>query len=511
MKKTYKYLFLLIGLSILGCSDLEEEPVGLLAPEGFFTSVNDIQTAVNGAYGHMQHEDFWGRKFSLPLMLRSDMVAIGDPTTATRRIDHDNFTVAADNGMMSDSWPRTYRIITAANQAIAGADFVDAPESIENPVVAQARFIRAFAYFHLVRQYGDIPYLDAPVTDADAAGSISKTPKADVYANIIADLEYAKTWLPDTQSARSLPSKAAAQGYLSLVYLTMGDYPNAYNEAKEVIMNEGDYALGLEPDFQNLFNADEIDGSNEPLFAIDYNGFRDANTTDQGRDYQPPLTGIRSNEFGNIGGGWSVAVPSLEVFNNWDDEDYRKAVSFDATGIFNGVVEPYTIFETFNSRAVNRPHIAKYARYPGATFDGNGRASSHNYSMLRYAEVLLIAAEALNEVTPGTAEADGYVNRVRARARNSNGVTSGLFPADISAGMSQDDFRDMVLEERRLELAFEFKRWYDIARREMGNEVFGPGGLEERPNFTASRDYLFPLPADELARNTNLLPQNTGY
>ena len=127
---------------------------------------------------------------------------------------------------------------------------------------------------------------------------------------------------------------------------------------------------------------------------------------------------------------------------------------------------------------------------------------------MRYAEVLLIAAEALNETQPGSAEADGYVNRVRARARNGNG---NAFPADVAPGMSQDEFRDMVLEERKWELAFELKRWYDIARRKLGDKVFAADGLEPQPNFSAARDYLLPIPSDELVRNPNLEPQNTGY
>ncbi|TBN03669.1 RagB/SusD family nutrient uptake outer membrane protein [Hyunsoonleella flava] len=503
MKTTYKFLFLLIGLSIVGCSDLEEEPVGLLAPEGFFQSPKDIQTAVNGVYGHMTHEDFWGRKMSLTLMLRSDMVDIGDPTTSTRRIEHNEFNVPTDNGMISGYWNRVYQIIAAANQAIAGAELVGAPDEQKNPITAQAYFVRAFAYFHLVRQFGDIPYLDAPVTDAEAAGSISKTSAAEVYANIIADLEFAKQWLPNTQSSRTIPAKSAAHSYLALVHLTLGDYQNAYNEAKGVIDNEGVYDLDLEADYQDLFDATKIDASKEPIFALDFNGFRDG---DAGQDYQAALTGIRSDEQYGIGGGWSVAVPSLAVYNSWNDQDYRKAVSFDATGVFNGNVEPFTNFRDFNSRAVNRPHIAKYTRATGVTANNNGRASQHNHSMMRYAEVLLIAAEALNEVSPGSSEAEGYVNRVRARARN-----GGSFPADVS-GLSQDDFRTLVLEDRKWELAFEFKRWYDIARRRLGSEVFSASGLEgEKPNFDPNQDYLFPLPADELARNSNLLPQNPGY
>lgn len=436
-------------------------------------------------------------------MLRGDMVDIGDPTTATRRIEHNDFNVPADNGMISGYWNRVYQIIAAANQAIAGAELVDVAEDVKNPITAQAYFVRAFAYFHLVRQFGDIPYLDKPVTDAEEAGSISKTSAADVYTKIIADLEFAKTWLPNTQASRTIPAKSAAHSYLALVHLTMGHYQKAYDEAKGVIDNEGTYDLALEGDYQELFNATTIDGSKEPIFALDFNGFRDG---DAGQDYQAALTGIRADEQYGLGGGWSVAVPSFAVFNSWDDRDYRKAVSLDVTGIFNGNVEPYTVFRDFHSRAVNRPHIAKYTRLTGVTANNNGRASQHNHAMMRYAEVLLIAAEALNEVSAGSAEAHGYVNRVRARARN--GAT---FPADV-AGLSQDDFRTLVLEDRKWELAFEFKRWYDIARRKMGTEVFSASGLEgAKPNFDPSQDYLLPLPADELARNPNLLPQNPGY
>jgi len=502
----YKLHFLLVaGFSIIACSDLEEKPVGVLAPDGFFTTPGDIQTAANAAFGHMVHEDFWGRKMSLPLMLRSDMVAIGDPTTATRRIEHDEFNVPADNGMIEGYWLRVYQVIAAANQAIAGAADVEASDAVKNPIVAQAYFARAFAYFHLVRQFGDIPYVGDVVTDLAEASTISKTSAADVYANIISDLEFAKTWLPNTQAARSIPAKSAAHSYLALVHLTMGNYQEAYNEAKEVIENEGAYDLGLEADYQDLYDAGKIDGSKEPIFVLDHIGATDG---DDGRDYQAALTGLRNDEQYGFGGGWSVAVPSLEVYNRWDGRDYRKSVSLDTTGVFNGVTKDFTVFKESggSGRGVNRPHIAKYTRRFGPTATGNGRGSNYNYMMMRYGEVLLIAAEALNEVSAGSSEAEGYVNRVRERARNGSS-----FPADV-AGMSQDDFRTMVLEERKWELAFEFKRWYDIARRKLGSEVFSASGLEgAKPNFDPAQDYLYPLPADELARNPNLAPQNPGY
>ncbi|NER17852.1 RagB/SusD family nutrient uptake outer membrane protein [Spongiivirga citrea] len=500
--KNLAYLSLLL-LFFTGCSDLEEVPEGQLAPDGFFQSPQDVQTVINGAIGSMATEAYWGRKLSLPIMLRSDMVSIGDQGTPGRRQDVNNFTMADDNGMVTALWPRAYLVIGATNEAILAAEGLDFPAEQVNPIKAQAHFFRAYTYYHLVRLFGDIPYLDRPVDNIAEARTISKTSAVDVYQNIISDLLEAKSNLPDVQPTRALPSKATAAAFLASVYLTIGDFSNAYAEAKFVIDNEGTFELELTPDFQDLFNADVQGSLKEPLLNLDFNGFSDGNT---GRDYTPALTGIRANEKGNIGGGWSVAVPTIEVYNTWDGRDYRKAVSLDTTGIFDGIVEPFSKFPDFDSRNIQSAYIAKYTRFPGQTSAGNGRGSSLNYALMRYAEVLLIAAEALNETSPGSAEAAGYVNRVRARARN-----GGAFPEDVVAGLSQDEFRDLIIEERKWELAFEFKRWYDIKRRQLGNEVFGPTGLEPQPNFDPARDYLFPLPNDELERNPNLLPNNSGY
>ncbi len=508
--KNLKYLFLLIGFSMVSCSDLIEQPVGLLAPEGFFKTTDDIQVAVDGAFTHAINEKFWGRKLSIALMLRSDMVNL--QSDQTRRVEHNDFTTLGSNGMISEFWLKTYQGIAGANLAIAGAEDVDVDVATKNPVTAQAYFIRAFYYFHLVRQFGAVPYLDAPVTDAEAAGSISRTPADQVYANIIADLEFAKQWLPDTQSSRAIPAKSAASSYLALVYLTMGEYQNAYNEAKEVIDNAGTYDLALDPNFQNLFDANAIDGSKEPIFALDYNNFEAPNNA---YDQIAPMTGIRGDDR-NSGGGWSVAVPTLAVYDTWPAGDYRRTVSLDEEASIGGTVVDYTQFDiSGHQHAANQPYIAKYTRLPGAFARGNARATSHNYSMMRYAEVLLIAAEAAVEIG-NNAAAMNYMNEVRARARMGGVTQTGAgaevtvppsaVPADITGMVTIDD----VLEERRLELAFECKRWYDIARRKIGAEVFSASGLEgEKPAFTED-DYLMPLPADEIERNPNII-QNPGY
>ena len=164
--KKIKYLFLLIGLSIIGCSDLEENPITELSPDSYFSALSLVQVEgfVAGSYGHMIHRNFMSREMTQALMFRSDMMAIGR-TGAQERIDHDNFTVQADNGLIAGGsnvyWPKVYQIIRAANDAVkSGKLLTEGDEAVKNEVIARARFARAFAYFHLVRQFGDIPYLD---------------------------------------------------------------------------------------------------------------------------------------------------------------------------------------------------------------------------------------------------------------------------------------------------------------------------------------------------------------
>ncbi|WP_299098486.1 RagB/SusD family nutrient uptake outer membrane protein [uncultured Winogradskyella sp.] len=503
--KTFKILMLLImGLSIMGCSDLEEEPVGLLSPDGFFTSTQDIQTAIDGSLTHAINEEIWGRKLSIALMLRSDMVNL--QSTQTRRVEMDTHTITGDNEMVYDPWTRIYLGIAAANNAIAGAEDVAVDEAVKNPVTAQAYFARAFYYFHLVRLFGDVPYIDTPVDDIGAASSLSNTPESEVYDRIIADLQWAKTWLPNTQASRSIPSKGAASSYLALVYLTragtsdMTYFQMAYDEAYEVIQNAGTYNYALDPDFQTLFNANKIDNSIEPIFALDYNNVE---APDNAYDQISPMCGIRGDD------GWSVAVPTMAVYQSFDADDYRTRVSFQTEATINGTTVDFTQFDiSGHEHAANQPYMAKYSRYPGEFARGSKRATSHNYSMMRYAEVLLIAAEAGVEV--GSPLALGFLNEVRGRARNGGETTNGGYveetvaasavPADLGSITVAD-----VLEERRIELAFECKRWYDIKRRQLGDQVFSASGYEgAKPEWNSAVDYDTPIPQDEIDRNPNL-------
>jgi starch-binding outer membrane protein, SusD/RagB family len=497
----------ILGFFLLGCSDLEESPVSVISPDTFIKSTAELQAIVNGSYGLMTAERYWGRSLPLTLLLMSDMCDIGNTATNLERREVNNFSATDTNRMVSGFYPQSYSIIATANQAIDGAKKLTGEDPAKvRAIVAQAYFFRAFTYYNLVRIFGDIPYIDFSVTDISQIDRIFKTKEADVYQKIIADLEFAKANLPDKTTVKAKPSKATAAAYLASVYLTIKNYQKAYDEAKYVINNEALFGLGLEPDFQNLFKSTTALTLKEPLFTIDYNNLE---VLDQGRDFMGFLTAINRDETYVATGGFSVAVPSNKVFSTWDQRDYRRAVSFDT--VFrapSATSAPVSILTTLppGSVGVKRAHIAKYSRFAGPT-GLNLRTSSYNYATMRYAEVLLTAAEALNELTPGTAEADGYINRVRARARNKKGVLVS-FPPNVTAGLSQVDFRKAVVEERRLELAFEFVRWFDIKRLNIGVEAFGPTGLEPQPNFNPTKHYLLPFPGTEIARNPNLAPNN---
>jgi hypothetical protein len=495
---------ILLIVTGFGCKKiLDEKPVGLLSPEGFFKTKKDVESSIFGAYGILASEPLFGRQFVCALMFRSDMVDIGNRGTTAERIQVNDFNMDASNGMVRAFWPAWYQVISAANSAEAGAKSLKLPEAEINPLIAEARFVRALSYYHLVRNFGDIPYLDVFISDPEAVKTINKTKEADVYAGIIKDLEFGKQWLPDTyvSDVRTRPTKATAVSYLASVYLTLQNYSKAYTEAKWVIDNRNLYKYNLESDYQNLFKAEMGDNLVEHIFAVDFKG--QLSSGNQNDDLIGPMTGIRNVPQN----GFGVCVPSLRVFTTWDSRDYRRKVSFeDSTVNAAGLKIGYLDFPN-----EKRPHIAKWRRFPGNA-NADGRFSDFNYPDMRYAEVLFIAAEALTETSGPTQEAIGYVNQIKTRARNWPGRTS-IFPSDlVVTGFTKQLLIDAIMEERRLELSFEFKRWYDIKRRKLGDEVFkGPNSLEPRSNFSAQRDYLMPIPLTELQINPNLAPQNPGY
>lgn len=517
MKKIFKlYVIGLVIAFTSSCTDLQEEPIGKLSPEGYFQSESDVQNAINGCFGLMASSNYYGNGLTTPLQLMSDMIDLG--LNFSNYADFATFIHTPTNTYPDDIWKVSYQIIGDANTALYGVTQINESQDIKDKLEAETRFIRAFVYYHLVRLFGEIPYIDKLDYVVD---DVVKSSVDDIYNGIISDLEFAKEHLPiqHPDDIRTRPSVGSAYTVLASVYLTRGNWQAAYDNAKWVIDNATTLDYTLEADFQDLFRAETQDNSKEYIFAVDFMG-------DQRGDI-PNYATLENDQtigaFNSVDGGakpyrgWSMLVPSLKVYETWDDNDYRKKVSLtDSLMLTDEVIHPYTDFPE-----IPRPHAAKLERFSGVRKSNTaGWRSDMNYVCFRYAEVLLIAAEAGNEIDR-TAEAVGYVNQIRARARaggviDFDGSGYGSYepsssPEDVLSGISKDDFRTLVLEERRIELAFEFKRWYDIVRRDLGDQVFGASGLETQPNFNKAKHYLLPLPQIELDVHPKLEPQNPGY
>ncbi len=524
---TFKSILLFVLIIAVSCESLEEEPIGLISPETIFVSPDEVRLGINGGYSYLNYEGFWGRQLPMTLILRGDMVSIGNMGTRPERIQVDQMNMNASNELVADFWIRGFHIFAAVNYAIEGAQDLNLPEDEINPVIAEGRFLRAFVYFHFVRLFGEIPLVDFAFRDLDGAFTFPQSSEEEIYQSIIDDLEFCKQWLPDEQALRTRPGKGTAAGLLASVYLTIGEWQNAYDEAKFVIDNSGVFRYGLEGDYADLFDPSISSASEEVLFELDMIG-NDGPTnptalggSNAATDFMAPITGPAGDERFGFGAGWSVAVPSMRVFENWDPRDYRRSVSFDTVVMNGGNIVPFTQWAGIDG-LTPRPHIAKQYRAVGQALGQgnpavqagiNGRDTDLDIPLLRYAQVLLIAAEALNELGGPTAESVGYVNMVRSRARreldNDPGNDSS-FPEDLSTGISKEEFTRLILEERRLELSFEGHRWYDIKRRNLGVEAFGTNGLDPQPLFDPAVDYLLP----KFQTDVNLsegLEQNFGY
>lgn len=500
MKNKYiKILIVLLGLSTFSCSKLEESPIGIFAPESFFKTEKDVQSMINGCYGYFASEFLFGRTFMLALDLSSDMADIGDVGTAAKRVQINNFSMDATNADSANIWYYLYNVISNANTAIYGAEKINAPEDKKNVLIAEAKTIRALAYYHLVQLFGDVPLIVDFVSSSAKVSKIARTPQNEVWNQIIEDAKFGAHYLPVSYaSGTSRPTMAAAKVLLASSYLTIGDWTSAAKYAEEIIANENDFGLSLMNDYQDQFNAAKK--STETIWAVDFKGGISSGLFQV--DFYPPTTGIR----GSDDLGWSVIVASsTKLYDSFDDKDYRKEVIFQPGQYHNGIWKDWTQF------VWPRIHYAKWRRFIGNTGVKDGGSSDNNYPFFRYAEVLLIAAEALNEANGPSAKAYEYINRVRTRARF-NGKINTDFPANLSMGLSKDDFRKAVREERRVELAFEWKRWYDIKRWDDGDitKYFNQADSYENEPKVQKFHKFYPIPQTERDLNPNL-SQNDGY
>ncbi|MGB1393305.1 MAG: RagB/SusD family nutrient uptake outer membrane protein [Flavobacteriaceae bacterium] len=503
MKKIFKTVMVFSLVFFTACDDyIEVEPIGPDA-DNYFNNEQEYESALIGAYDMLQ-SSFWN--VLLGVAASDDYAAGGDSFNYDQpTIQNVNQMIhtPSDNNQLRDIWNLMYAGLNRANYLLEFKDKTDF--SGREQIIAQAYFLRAYYAFELAKHFGDIPLkvetrggvnriVDQRIIigeqyDINRVGSISA-----VYSLIEEDLKEAIPNLPVVQSDVYKVTKGAAQALLGKVYLYHGTFDDdKFADAASAfsdVIGSSQYSLKTGDDYLNLFETSAENGS-ESVFEIQYTGVEPAGWNciicSEG-SYFPKFCGPRSpydnSEFVT---GWGFCLPSQELYDLYDEDDARRDVTIydlrdqqdsysqgrDDTGLFNKKYIPRKADDRAGSDPLN---------------------FANNYRSIRYADVLLMAAEA--DAQSGGANAETYLNQVRARAYGDNSH-------DYTA--AEGDILEAIYSERRKELAGEGHRFFDLVRTGQAAAAI--------PGFTANKNEVFPIPLIELelANAVERWGQNQGY
>ncbi|MEL6140242.1 MAG: RagB/SusD family nutrient uptake outer membrane protein [Bacteroidota bacterium] len=484
--KILKYLFLLLFIPLVACNDvLDRDPQGLNTLDNFFQDEVQAIQSVNAIYAQLRAWQVHVFSFVGMTDIVSDDADKGSfAADAFFLQEVDNFTHTATNVAPSTVWAGYYEGIFRCNLAIESIpDVPEMDEDLRARLIAEAQMLRGYFYFNLVRWFGDVPLILEPFPDEF---SIPRDPVAAVYTQIINDLESAAAVLPEKSvyAAADLGrvTRGTANGLLAKVHLTRENFSEAERLAL-IVINSGEYELF--PRYANIF-LPEGENSSESIFEVQTAAFE----TGGGGSQYNEVQGVRGTP--NL--GWGFNRPSDDLIDAYESGDPRR----EATILYVGEVlpdgsdivqdNPNIVGERFNQKAWVPEH-------PGGNGNGPG-----NIRLLRYADILLIAAEALNE-NGNANEALNHLNQVRARARG----TSNVLP-DVTT-TNQAELREAIWRERRVELALEQHRWFDLVRTGRAASIMQAVGK----NFQEGKNELFPIPQGEIDLSQGALVQNPGY
>ncbi len=468
----------LLTLSLTACQDkfLDLAPVSSINTSTYYQTQSDILTALNGAYGALQFAGQYGQYYVLTEIPSDDTYPVLSGTV-TDQDQLDKFYLITTNPYTLAAWTDGYRGIYRCNTVIGRIAGITMPETLKNRVIGEAKFLRALMYFNLVRFFGDVPLILTEITDPLQGYDYGRTPVADVYAQIIKDLSEAEAVLPAAYTGADVgrSTSGAAKSLLGNVYLTQKNYASALSKLKEVI-DAGTYSLL--PNYADLFKPANKN-SKESIFEVQYKKGNIGEGSNYANNYAPTNSGNAVIAFG--GGGNNIPTADLE--SSYEPGDLRKAVSL-ATSYVNA-----------SGVKVDAYYIKKYADPPVVVND-----SEDDWYVLRYADVLLMYAETLNE-TGKTTDALTYLNQVRKRA--------GLANKTIT---TQADMRLALEQERRVELAFEGHRWFDLVRTNRAIPVLNAkaAAIGIKTPLTTT-NLLFPIPQSQIDINPGKITQNPGY
>ncbi|PQJ80923.1 RagB/SusD family nutrient uptake outer membrane protein [Polaribacter porphyrae] len=456
--------------------------------EDFFNSQQDYEDALIGAYDLLQSTYL---NVMLGEIASDNTLAGGESATDTPGIQEvDDMVHTPLNAQLRDIWSWMFAGVNRANYILEFKDKTDFAG--REVIIAEATFLRAYYYFELVKWFGDVPLAVDKRIQFGEQFSIDRTPKADVYAQIEADLTFAASNLPYTQTVAGKVTKGAAQALLGKVYLYQDKFDQAATVLDDVIQN-GPYTLIT--DYKSIF---EEAGENnaESVFEVQYFEGQGASflclQCSEG-NVAVGFQGVRAYVGPDYSSGFSFNVPVQEVVDAFQVGDLRKDVAIldinawaASTGATFGTGYEHTGY-------FNRKYIPR-TRSTGAQGDRN-LTNPNNYRAIRFADVLLMAAEAFNrQTTPDDTKAQAYLNRVRERAfgNTNNNITS-----------SGTTLYNNILDERRVELVGEGHRFFDLVRTgKAATEING---------FQEDKNEVFPIPAIEIQLAGNRWCQNKGY
>lgn len=482
-------LSLLLSAGLISCGDdfLDRAPKGELTSDNFFKDAVQAEQSVNAIYSHLRNFNVHVFSYIGITDIASDDADKGSvPGDAGFLQDINDFTFDANNTAVNGIWRGYYQGVFRANQVLANVPNIEMDEELKTRLLGEARFLRAYFYFFLVRTYGDIPLIDRPLNPDEYRQE--RVPAAEIYAFIEEDLNFAIANLPEKSEypANELgrATSGAAKAYLAKVHLFQNDFQAAFQVAQEVI-NSGEYALY--PNYEAIFRR-EGEHSSESIFEVSTVGLEQGGGASQFNEVQ----GIR----GNPNNGWGFNNPSNDLVAAFEENDPRLG----ATVIFNRDTLSTGEVVIADPNMGAGAKFSKKAWVPERPPIGFGNSGA-NIRLFRYADLLLIAAEAANELGNST-DALNYLNQVRERARQGN---PDILP-DITT-TDQADLRAAIWHERRVELAMEQHRYFDLVRQGQAEEVFNALGITWTPN----KHEVYPIPQSEIDISGGTLTQNPGY
>lgn len=454
---------------------------------------------------------------SLPFIdfysIRDDDAAKGSSSTdgAEVNAEFDTYQYTKDDWATDVFWNDNYHLIGQANQLLFFADSIKPTDENSLRNIGEAHFFRAYAFFQLVRAYGEVPLINFYFTNP-AEGLIPKSKVEDIYAQIDEDLDSASrllplSWYNSITGQNAYPGRAtsgAAKTLSAQAYIFRKQWDKVVTLCNDIIAS-GQYSLI--PNFKDIWK-DGVEGagknSKESIFEIQSSiGKNGANSYDSpwGTSQNIRVEGSYPDNTWNLGWGWNV--PTQHLVDAWDSTDPRRNMTILFSGRFDGGPEQggygYTLPPYVPDYGLDQPRWNKKVysdpamrTYTGHTTDGN--AGWINHRVLRYADVLLMLAEASNELGDG-ATAEAMLEQVRARARASGSNANAL---PHIAYTSQSQMRTAIKNERRWEFAMEGYRFYDLVRWGDASNILGPLGYTPRCQY-------YPIPQPALNLNPQLV------